>query len=69
LAPQNLRIENGKDQWKIKLIREMIQFDPKQRLPFSEIVKRLADQSNPSFIHATLSGKQISILFLMFPSA
>jgi hypothetical protein len=54
---QNIRIGDGKDTWKIKLIREMIHFDPENRLAFSDIVKRLEDQSNPSFLQATESGK------------
>jgi hypothetical protein len=54
---QNIRIGDGKDPWKIKLIRKMIQFDLEKRLAFSDIVKRLADQSSPSFLQVTVSGK------------
>nr|CAH0103924.1 unnamed protein product [Daphnia galeata] len=62
LSAQNLRKGDDKDLknllWKIDLIEKMIKFDPEERLPFSEIVKRLADQSSPSFLQAFLSGKE-----------
>ena len=58
-----ISIEYNGEQWKIDLIEKMIKFDPEKRLPFSEIVKRLADQSNPSFLQATLSSKYCSFQY------
>nr|CAH0109407.1 unnamed protein product [Daphnia galeata] len=60
VTAQNIRIGDGKDPWKIKLIREMIHFVPEKRLAFSDIVKRLEDQRSPSFLQATLSDFQVN---------
>ena len=44
----------------------MIKFYPEERLPFSEIVEQLADQSSPSFLQATESGKYSSLQYFEF---